>query len=172
MSHLFLIGFMGAGKSTAAREIAESLGRPCVDLDETIEREASRPVARIFAEDGEDVFRALESAALETLSGASPSVVACGGGIVVRAENRAALKRLGTVVYLKVTSGEALARIGDAGSRPLLAGASGALAATTLLQARESLYRSVADITVDTVGSTAAQVADTVVAILAEKGLE
>ena len=91
---------------------------------------------------------------------ASAALVACGGGVVVRPENRAELKRLGTVVYLEVSAGEAVARVGDASSRPLLAGASGVLAATSLLQAREGLYRAVADITVSTSGRTPAEVAE------------
>lgn len=164
--HIFLVGFMGAGKSTVAGLVAARLGRPYVDLDEVIAERAGRPVTAIFAEDGEETFRALESQALLGVEHLAPSVIACGGGIVIRPENRAALKRLGTVVYLEVTAGEALARIGDVGTRPLLAGAGGSLAATRLLSARESLYRSVADLTVDTVGLECQQVADTIVSLL------
>lgn len=161
--HIFLVGFMGAGKTTVARLVADALGRPCVDLDEVIEEETGSRIADIFAESGEDAFRDLESQALTDLAEESPSVVACGGGVVLRVENRAILRRLGTVVYLQVTAGEAVARIGGASTRPLLAGPGGTVAATTLLAARESLYRSVADVTVDTTGCTAEQVADAVV---------
>jgi len=91
-----------------------------------------------------------------------PCVVACGGGVVLRPENRALLRQLGVVVYLVVSMGEALARIGDASTRPLLAGGGGTLAATALLEARETLYRSVADVTVDTAGRDAANVADAI----------
>ncbi|HSK47987.1 MAG TPA: shikimate kinase [Coriobacteriia bacterium] len=158
--HLFLVGFMGAGKSTVGRLVSAHMGRPFIDLDELVERAARMPVTQIFAEKGEDAFRALETEALRGLSSAEPAVVACGGGVVLSPENRALLKRLGRVVYLQVTAGEALARIGDAGTRPLLAGPGGALAATSLLSAREALYRSVADSTVETTGRTAEQVAN------------
>jgi len=162
--HIFLVGFMGAGKSTVAELLAHRLGRPCIDLDDEIVRAAGRSVSEIFNEDGEDAFRSMETEALLGLDARPSSVVACGGGIVVRTENRAALRRMGTVVYLQVTAGEALARVGDAGTRPLLAGASGTLAATSLLAARESLYRSVADMTVDTLCCSAQQVAENVLA--------
>ncbi len=157
--HIFLVGFMGAGKTTVAGLLAARLDMPCVDVDDRIVEAAGRPIEAIFIQDGEEAFRELESAALLALAGAEPSVIACGGGIVLRPENRALLKKLGTVVYLKVTAGEAIARIGDAETRPLLAGTSGTLAATSLLSARESLYRSVADVTVDTMGSDPTHIA-------------
>lgn len=153
-THVFLVGFMGAGKTTVGRLLADRIGRRCIDLDRAIERLAGAPVARVFELEGEDRFRELETQALLELGHEPASVVACGGGVVLRPENRAALKRMGTVVYLQVTAGEAVARIGDATSRPLLSGPAGTLAATSLLAARESLYRSVADMVVDTVGKT------------------
>jgi shikimate kinase len=171
MSHVFLVGFMGAGKSTVARMVAKELGRPCIDVDELIEAHTGHKVAEIFALRGEQGFRDLESATLLSLEERPSSIVACGGGIVVRPENRAALHRLGKVVYLQVTTGEALARIGDAGSRPLLSGEGGAIAATALLQARDALYRSVADISIDTVGKDAEAVAGEVASSLSHEGL-
>ena len=162
MSHIFLVGFMGAGKTTVARLLAKRLDRPCVDVDEIIEAAMGRSVREIFEDEGESAFRALESEALLSLQTAEPSVVACGGGIVTRDENRSVLKRLGCVVYLKVSAGETLARVGADGTRPLLSGPGGVLAATSLLEARESLYAAVADISIDTVGLSAEQVADQV----------
>lgn len=164
--HIFLIGFMGAGKSTVAHLLAEMLELPEIDLDARIVARAGRSIPELFAQEGEDAFRDLETQELAELSDAPSHVVACGGGVVIRSENRAALKRMGVVVYLRVTAGEALARIGDAETRPLLAGGGGALAATALLSARENLYRSVADITVDTVGRDPQAIADQVAAEL------
>ncbi len=166
--HLFLVGFMGSGKSTVARLIAGVLGAPLIDLDERISHTAGRSIAQVFAADGEEAFRDLESAELARTESETPSVVACGGGVVLRPENRALLTRLGTVAYLHVTAGEAIARIGDAESRPLLSGPGAPLAATALLAARESLYRSIADFTVETVGRSAQDVADDVLIALGE----
>ena len=166
--HLFLIGFMGAGKTTVGGLLAERLSRPCIDLDALIEYRVGRSVREIFEEEGEDAFREVESAALGSLAESVPSVVACGGGIVLRPENRAMLKRMGTVVYLRVSAGETLARVGADDTRPLLAGPGGELAATRLLEARESLYSAVADFSVDTVGRTPSEVADDVVAELTD----
>ena len=160
--HILFVGFMGAGKSTVARSVAASLGLPYVDLDSSIEERAGMTAAEIFSRAGEDGFRDLESEALADLIERPPLVIACGGGVILRAENRAALKRMGTVVYLQVTAAEAIARVGDASTRPLLAGPAGALAATSLLTAREALYRAVADIVVETVGRSADEVADAV----------
>ncbi len=159
MSHVYLVGFMGAGKSTVGRLLAARLEMPFVDLDERIEARSGRSVDEIFAATGEPGFRVREHDELVSLEQESPAIVACGGGVILSDENRAFLKRTGTVVYVKVTAAEALARVGDSHTRPLLAGG-GAQIASTILQAREALYRAVADITVDTVGKTPDRVVD------------
>ena len=165
MSHLLLIGFMGAGKSMVGRRVAHVLGMPFIDLDEEIERASGTSVAEIFAAEGERTFRAAESAALASLADVEPAVVACGGGVVVDDENRRILRELGHVIYLRVEADEALARIGDTSGRPLLAHGDAATMASTLLGARETLYRTTADAVVDTSGTAPAHVADEVVAI-------
>lgn len=164
--HLYLVGFMGAGKSTVGRILAEKLGRPFVDLDSMIEAQAGESITSIFESRGEDRFRELESAALKATEDLPPTVIACGGGVVLRDGNRALLKRLGTTIYLEVSAGEAVARIGDGGTRPLLAGPGGVLAATSLLAARESLYSSVADLTLSTSGRSPGKVASEIAAAL------
>ena len=169
MSHLLLIGFMGAGKSTVGRLVAEQLGLPFIDMDALVRQLDGRTAREIFEEDGEPAFRALETSALESLTTMLPSVVACGGGIVLCDSNRVVLKRLGTVVYLRVTAAETLARVGDDSTRPLLSGAGGVLAAGKLLEAREALYAAVADVVVDTVDRTPQDVAREVVGLAQER---
>ncbi len=162
MSHLFLIGFMGAGKSTVGQILADRLGLPFVDLDSRIEAHAGRSVVEIFDAEGEQGFRLRESEALAGLAEASSSVVACGGGVVLADENRRLLQEMGRVIYLAVSSGEALARIGDTTGRPLLERGDASAMAATLLRAREVLYRTVADVTIDTGGLSPEAVADVV----------
>jgi shikimate kinase len=165
MNHLLLIGFMGAGKSTVGHMVAERLGVPFIDLDTLIQERDGRTVRDIFDQDGEPGFRLLEAEAVEALRAAPPSVVACGGGVVLSDTNRALLKGLGTVVYLRVTAAETLARVGNDSTRPLLSGPGGALVAGRLLEAREALYSAVADAVVDTVDRTPEEVASQVVLI-------
>lgn len=166
MSHVLLVGFMGAGKSTVGRLVAHKTGMPFVDLDSSIEAADGRTIARIFAEDGEVGFRRQESAALSGLAEIPDSVIACGGGVVTSDENRKLLGSLGKVIYLRVTVDEMLARVGDDPRRPLLSGGGGVIAATSLLGAREALYAAVSDLVVDTVGRTPDAVADEIVAFL------
>lgn len=169
MSHVFLVGFMGAGKSTVGNLVAQKLGMPFIDLDRVIETRSGRTISTIFAEDGEERFRELESAALLSLAPEPPSVVACGGGVVTRDANRSAIREMGTVVYLRVTVEEMLARVGDDPHRPLLAGSGGVLAATALLDARESLYSAVSDVVVDTVDRAPESVAEEIVALVGSR---
>jgi len=159
MSHIFLIGFMGAGKSTVGPHLSRLLGRPFVDLDDIIAAQQQRSIAQIFEDDGEDAFRGLETAALETLAEAAPSIVACGGGIVVSQASRARMRELGTVVYLRTTVAETFARISDRTSRPLLAGEDAAETAAALLGERSELYERTADLDIDTVGRKPADIA-------------
>lgn len=160
MRHLYLVGFMGAGKSTVGRILADRLGLPFVDLDTVIAEHAGRSIVEIFDAEGEQGFRTRESEALADVAASVPSVVACGGGVVLADENRRLLKESGVVVYLQVSAEEAIARIGDTTGRPLLERDDAGAMAATLLAARESLYRTVADVVIDTAGMSVQAVAD------------
>ena len=166
MSHVFLVGFMGSGKSTVGRMLARRMELPFVDLDRAIESRAGMTVSQIFEASGEPAFRDLEHTELALFADRPRTVVACGGGVVVEDRDRALLKQLGRVVYLRVTADEALARIGSTEGRPLLAGADPVSLGRTLLASRESLYEAVADASVDTAGLSPQQVADAVAAVL------
>ena len=100
MSHLILIGYRGSGKTTVGAILAQRLGRPFVDLDEQIEAAAGCSIAEIFVKEGELGFRERErQALLDSLKG-SPSVVSTGGGIILKPENRSALREAGFVAWL------------------------------------------------------------------------
>jgi shikimate kinase len=118
---VILTGFMGAGKSTTGRALARLLGWDFVDLDEEVEGAEGKAIPRIFAEEGEDRFREAEAQALSRLLSRSEVIVATGGGVLLREENR---KRLAgrLVVNLDVSLEECLHRLRESGAeRPLLA---------------------------------------------------
>ena len=166
---VFLVGFMGAGKTSVARKLARMAGVASVDMDTYIERCEHKRVKEIFAEVGEEGFRAIETQTLYELGmKKDPMVVSCGGGVVLRPENRKALSELGLVVYLSVTAAEAASRISDVSSRPLFGDLQNA---QRVIDERLPLYEEVADVTIDTVGRGSSSIAHEVFDILKEKGV-
>ncbi|HTY16797.1 MAG TPA: 3-dehydroquinate synthase [Myxococcota bacterium] len=148
---IWLVGLMGAGKSTAGRRLAERLGRPFVDSDEMIEREAGASIAEIFASEGEPAFRARERAALERVA-ARGAVVALGGGAIAQPGAAARLARSGTIVWLRARPETLASRIGETEARPLLGGLRGEARVQRLrelLAEREPHYAS-AHLAIDT----------------------
>lgn len=118
---VYLVGFMGAGKSTLARALARRLDWRVEDVDDRIEAREGRPVASIFAREGEAYFRAIERAVLLDLLPLRHVVVATGGGTFVDADNRAAINRDGLSVWLDVPLAELVERLPADGRRPLAA---------------------------------------------------
>lgn len=100
--HVFLIGFMGSGKTHWGRAVAEKSGRPFVDLDSMIEEREGKSIAEIFAESEEAGFRKLERKHLQSLLNVSPSIVATGGGTPCFFDNMAWMKIHGATIYLKI----------------------------------------------------------------------
>jgi shikimate kinase len=147
---LILTGFMGSGKSTVGRVLAERLGCRFVDLDAKIVTAAGCSISDLFARDGEDGFRKLESFQLEqVLTVGEGSVVATGGGAVISAQNRTLMRSRGVIINLKVTLEQLLTRLNGCTDRPLLAGGDAAKRAATLMDEREQYYAD-ADIRIDT----------------------
>ncbi len=147
---VYLVGMPGSGKTTVGREVAGRLGVPFVDLDAEVERTAGRSVPQLFEERGEDAFRALEARALLDVSRHDPSVVACGGGVVLEPANRVTLRNTGVCVFVDVPLEQLRERVRPAADRPLIR-ADGDL--ERLLAAREPLYREFAAHVVDGSGS-------------------
>jgi shikimate kinase len=156
---VYLVGMPGAGKSVVGQELAGRLGVPFIDLDAEIERVTGASVSDIFARDGEAAFRAREAAALVDAGTHDPSVVACGGGVVLEPANRITLRNTGVAVFLDVPLDELQARVRPAADRPLVR-AEGDL--ERLLVAREPLYREFAAHVVDGTGAPG-EVADAIV---------
>jgi shikimate kinase len=147
---IYLVGMPGAGKSVVGRELAARLGVPFIDLDAEIERTTGRQVPEIFEERGESGFRALEAEALVKAGTQDPSVVACGGGVVLEPANRITLRATGVAVYLDVPLEQLHARVRPASDRPLIR-REGDI--ERLLEERESLYREFAAHVVDGSGT-------------------
>lgn len=167
-ARLFLIGYRGSGKSTVARELATRLGWRWVDSDDLIEQQAGTTIQEIFAAQGESVFRDLEEQAVAQLSASAQTVVALGGGAVLREANRDCLVQAGPVVWLTAPA-EALGHrlASDASTtarRPSLTGRGVVEEIAEVLAERAPLYRACATLTIDTQGKTPAQIAEEVVA--------
>lgn len=122
--HLVLVGMMGVGKSTVGRRAAQRLGWPFVDADHAIEAQAGCTVREVFARDGEPAFRDLEATVLAgLLAGDRPTVIAAGGGAMLRESNRDAARARAEVVWLRARAETLLTRLGGrAEARPLLDG--------------------------------------------------
>ena len=119
-SHIYLVGFMGSGKTSVGRCLAREIGFRFVDLDEEIETTRGLSVAEIFEREGEGEFRRLESAALRRVGVLHEVVVATGGGTLTRWENRDFIKRTGVSVWLDAPLDVMLERCRDGARRPLL----------------------------------------------------
>jgi shikimate kinase len=164
--NVILVGFMGVGKSTGGRLLARRLGRCFVETDDMIVARDGRPIPEIFRQDGEEAFRRLEGEAVEALGLKSGEVIATGGGLPCREGRMDALRALGTVVWLRGTLAELVARAGRTGGRPMLAGRSPE-DLERLYRAREPYYAQ-AHLTVDTTGLGLDQVVARVLAALRE----
>ncbi len=160
---LCLIGYRGTGKTSVAQELANRIGWNWIDSDHVIEEDAGRTIAAIFAEDGEDGFRALEEAAVKAVLGVPGRVVSVGGGAVLREANRRCMAERAAVVWLKAEPETILARLNSdvatASQRPNLTADGGLQEIQFLLQQRGPLYCECADLEVDTEGKDVATVA-------------
>lgn len=144
--HIVLVGMMGAGKSSVGRALAAKLDRPLLDSDDLVEAQTGRTVRHIFQDDGEAEYRRIESEVLRgILAEPTPSVVAAAGGIVLSADNRAALRASRCqVVWLLADVDVLVQRVRHGGHRPLLDDdPEGTL--RRMFDDREALYREVAD---------------------------
>jgi len=161
-SRIRLIGYRGTGKSAVARLLALRLGWDWVDADVELELRAGKSIAAIFAADGEAAFRDLESAILAELVRQERRVLATGGGVVLRAENRELLRSGAKVVWLKAMPETILRRLSDdwttAARRPNLT-TGGLDEIRDMLARRTPLYRQCADLEIDTEEKTVAEVA-------------
>src|SRR3954463_765824 len=139
--NLYLVGFMGTGKTTVGRAVAHKLGFNAMDSDHEIERQQGKLIPDIFAQDGEPAFRAMERAFIENGHPSERTLVACGGGLVVQPGMLALLKSKGVVVCLHASIETILARTARHRNRPLLDVENPEERVRTLYAAREPIYK-------------------------------
>ncbi|PHS29253.1 MAG: shikimate kinase AroK [Methylophaga sp.] len=144
--NIFLVGPMGAGKSTVGRQLARSLGRDFYDSDKEIEKRTGVSISWIFEMEGESGFRSREQKVLDDLTGLKDIVLATGGGAILSEENRRHLRSRGQVIYLSASVEQLFRRTAKDKNRPLLQTDDPERQITELLALRDPLYRDVADI--------------------------
>lgn len=150
MRNVFLVGPMGAGKSTIGRLLAKELRYPFKDSDREIEALTGADIPWIFDVEGEEGFRQREEAMIAELVNERGIVLATGGGVVMREANRRALAANGLVVYLRTSIEQQLQRTSKDRQRPLLLNADPERVLRDLMAKRDPLYREIADIVIDT----------------------
>ena len=148
--NIFLVGLMGAGKTSVGRQLARRLGKTFYDCDHEIERATGVKVAVIFEIEGETGFRAREAKTLAELVKHRDIVLATGGGAVLSADNRKQLSENGVVIYLRAAPADLWSRTRHDRNRPLLKTGDPMARLQQLYDERDPLYRQVADIVVDT----------------------
>lgn len=146
--NIFLIGFMGCGKSTIARQLAKNLSADIVEMDETIEAEAGMSINEIFEVYGETYFRDLESQLIGRITLSGGVIVSCGGGAILRQENVDTMRKNGQIIYLSATPETIYERVRFSTNRPLLNGNMNVNYITSLMEKRLPLYKSAADKTI------------------------
>jgi shikimate kinase len=165
VNNIYIVGFMGTGKSSVGRELARLRNTQFVDLDKSIELKEKRRISEIFAKEGEPFFRKLEKEALMNVSLKNSVVVACGGGIVIDKDNIRVMKETGKIICLTATPEAILKRTSGCADRPLLNVADPKQQIALLLEKRAPYY-ALADETVDTSNSSVKEVVNTIVKLI------
>lgn len=168
-SNIFLIGFMGCGKSTVASGLQRMYGKKVVEMDQLISERQGMSIPDIFDKYGETYFRDLESKLVEEIQGMENQVVSCGGGVVLREQNVAKMKENGLVVLLTAKPETILERVKYDNNRPVLKGKKTVAGITELMEARREKYEAAADIVIRTDKKSISKICEEVMQKLAER---
>ena len=160
---VFLVGPMGAGKSTIGKRLAQLLNWPFIDSDSELEQRAGATIPWIFEREGEASFRAREKQVIDELTQRSHIVLATGGGAILDPDNRQCLHTRGLAVYLRTSVHEQLRRTRGDRNRPLLQTADPRARLEQLYQVRHPLYEQTAHLVIDTDSQQVRQVAQQIV---------
>lgn len=166
--HIFFIGFLGAGKSTLARNVGTLFKRRFIDTDRLVVRRCGKSVTEIFQTEGEDRFRELETSALRSLQSERSLLVSCGGGIVETPVNIELMHEMGTCVYLEGDFEDSIRQIRRSDTRPDFRSPEHA---ARLFEHRRPLYRQAADLTLDIRNKSFEDVSYLCAEMLLERGL-
>lgn len=148
--NIYLIGFMGVGKSTIGKLLAEKMDVELVEMDEQIEQEQGITIKEMFEKYGETYFRDLESALISNIAKQEGAVVSCGGGVVLREENVEKMKESGKIIFLTATAETIYHRVSGSTNRPILNGNMNVEFIESLMEKRRDCYESAADVIVET----------------------
>lgn len=148
--HIFLIGFMGCGKSANARYLSKMTGAHQMEMDQKISKDQGMTITEIFSKFGEQHFRDLETELIRSMKEREPMVVSCGGGAVLREENVAMMKACGTIVLLTATPEAIFDRVKHSTDRPILNGNMNVEYISELMEKRRPKYEAAADIVIST----------------------
>ena len=162
-NHIFLIGFMGSGKSTVAKYLSSAYQMKQIEMDEQIEKNEGRSISSIFEKEGEEYFRTLETELLKSLDPRETFVVSCGGGAAVKEENVREMKEKGRIILLSAQPETVYVRVKNSHNRPLLEGNMNVSYIKDLMDKRQKLYERAADFQVKTEGRTAEDIGEEII---------
>lgn len=159
-SNIYLIGFMGCGKTSVSLAMHKKYGKTVVEADDIIVEKVGMSINEIFAQHGEEYFRDQETAVLVDMADQKDVIVSCGGGMILRPQNVSLMKENGVIVLLDATPETILERLKDDDSRPKLRGRKTVEGIQELKSKRAAAYAGAADLTIDTDGKTIEEVAE------------
>ena len=159
LCNIFLIGFMGTGKSTVAKALKKETGAEIIEMDQLIAQRENLSIPKIFEEKGEAYFRNVETELLMELQSGEKTIVSCGGGVPMREKNVLEMKKSGKVVLLTALPETILERVRDNEDRPLLQNRKSVEGIRELMEQRREKYEAAADVTVATDGKGAEMIA-------------
>ncbi|MDD6734669.1 MAG: shikimate kinase [Lachnospiraceae bacterium] len=165
-ANLFLIGFMGAGKSTVAAKLNQMTGKKLIEMDETIVSNQGMSINEIFEKYGETRFREIESELVKTISSEGDCIVSCGGGVVIKPENVEEMKKNGKIVFLSATPETIFERVRYSTDRPILNGHMNVEYIAGLMEKRRALYEAAADVMIATDNKDADEICNEILALI------
>lgn len=168
--NIILVGLMGSGKTTIGRQLSSSLEKKFIDTDLFIESRTGVNISTIFELEGEEGFRLRETNLLNDLLKQSDLIIATGGGIVLKDENRKILKKLGMVIYLRAHINDLVKRLKSDKNRPLIQNVDLTNKLETLYTQRDALYESVADCIIDTRSKKIKEIQNEIMEIISSSG--